>query len=53
MDTTTFKIEVRVSKSHGLEVYKVFLNGCYVTEYLSRELAATKVMLLKNKLKAA
>lgn len=48
-----FKIEVRVTKSHGLEVFKVYLNGCYVTEYLSRELASTKVLLLKNKLKAA
>lgn len=46
------RIEVRASKSHGLEVFNVFLNGVFVTQYLSRELAYTKMLMLKNKLAA-
>ena len=45
-------IEVKACKSHGLEVFKVFVNGVYLTEFLSKEMAVTKVMRLKIKLAA-
>jgi hypothetical protein len=34
--------EVRTSRSHGLEVYRVIVNGTVLNEYLSRELANAK-----------
>jgi hypothetical protein len=35
-------IEVRTSRSHGLEVYRVLVNGTIMNEYLSREMANAK-----------
>lgn len=35
-------IEVRTSRSHGLEVYRVLVNGTMMNEYLSREMANAK-----------
>lgn len=35
-------IEVRTSRSHGLEVYRVLVNGTVLNEYLSCELANAK-----------
>jgi hypothetical protein len=35
-------IEVRISRSHGLEVYRVLVNGTVLNEYLSCELANSK-----------
>ena len=45
-------IEVKACKSHGLEVFKVFVNGVYVTEFLSIQMATTKMLRLKAKFSA-
>ena len=46
-------IEVKATRSHGLEVFKVFVNGVYLTEFLSSQQAMTKALSLRNKLRAA
>jgi hypothetical protein len=35
-------VQVQASRSHGLDVYRVLVNGTVLNEYLSREMANAK-----------
>ncbi len=45
------KITIAPSKKHGLEIFKVYVNGIYVSEFLSLAGARVKAQELTNKLK--
>ncbi len=43
------KIQVIQTRKLGLEIFKVLVDGVVVAEYLSRQLAETRAMLITRK----